>query len=171
MSTECFLFIYHTISIWKKFSTWCFEDSGDSSFSLLVNSSHTNESLEGGNTHLWIYALNLFIGHSGENWWEQNIFGSFTAPQAFWPSSTPGALSTVVTSVVLCEWTRATLIIPGKDGTRVCGYMLWIYSLKTLENTDMNRIYFVRSGKDKSFVKAQHLVLLALWRYQLFSTH
>ena len=47
---------------------------------------------------------------------------------------------------------------------------LWIYSLSTLENTDENRILFVRSPHHKHFGKAQHLVLWTLWWYQLFST-
>ena len=34
-----------------------------------------------------------------------------------------GALSTLVTSVVLCSLTRATLMSPGQDETRVCGYI------------------------------------------------
>ena len=38
----------------------------------------------------------------------------------FWQSSAPGALSALVTSVVLCSLTRATLMSPGKDETRVC---------------------------------------------------
>ena len=44
-------------------------------------------------------------------------------------SSVPGALSTLVTSVVLDSLTRVTLMSPGKDETRVCGY-LYIYILK-----------------------------------------
>ena len=36
----------------------------------------------------------------------------------------PGALSTLVTSVVFCSLTRATLMSPGKDETRVCEYSL-----------------------------------------------
>ena len=39
---------------------------------------------------------------------EQNIFCSFTTPQAFWQSSSTGALSTLVTSVALYSLTRAT---------------------------------------------------------------
>ena len=43
-------------------------------------------------------------------------------------SSAPGALSTLVTSVVLYSLTRATLMSPGKDETRVCGYIcIYIY--------------------------------------------
>ena len=64
------------------------------------------------------YTLNLFIEHSGEHWWEQNIFCSFTTPQVFWQSSAPGALSTLVTSVtsvVLYSLTRATLMSSWKD--------------------------------------------------------
>ena len=39
--------------------------------------------------------------------------------------STPGALSTLVTSVVLYSLTQARLMSPGKNETRVCG--LWVY--------------------------------------------
>ena len=172
------------------------------------------------------YALNLFIEHSEEHWWEHNIFCSFTTPQAFWQnsvlgalstlvtsvllylltratlmspgkdetrvcgyirsefihwalwrtlmrtkiffvrspqvfwqSSAPDALSTLVTSVVLYSLTRATLMSPGKDKTRVCGYTLWIYSWSTLENTDESRIFFVGSPHHKHIGKAQLLVL------------
>ena len=50
-------------------------------------------------------------------------FFSFTTPQAFWQSSSPGALSTLVASVVLYSLTRATLMSPGKNETRLCGYI------------------------------------------------
>ena len=43
--------------------------------------------------------------------------------QAFWQSSAPGALSTLVTSIVLYSLTRATLMSPGKDEARVCVYI------------------------------------------------
>ena len=112
-------YIYNIYNI-IQLSTRYFEQSGDISCSLLVNPSHTDESWEGRNTCMWIYALNLFIEHSGEHWWEQNIFCSFTTPQAFWQSSAPGTLSTLVTSVVLYSLARATLMSPGKDETRVC---------------------------------------------------
>ena len=114
--------------------------------------------------------LNLIIEHSGEHWREQNIFCLFITPQVFWQSSAPGALSTLVTSVVLYSLTQDTLMSPGKDETCVCGYMLWIYSLSTLENTDENRILFVHSPHQKHFGKTQHLVLWAFWWHQLFST-
>ena len=35
----------------------------------------------------------------------------------------PGALSTLVASVVLYSLTRATMMSPGKNETRVCGYI------------------------------------------------
>ena len=35
----------------------------------------------------------------------------------------PGASSTLVISVVLYSLTRATLMSPGKEETRVCGYI------------------------------------------------
>ena len=95
MRKEYFLFVHHTTSILTKLSTWCFKHSGDSSYSLLVNPSHTDEFSEGQNRCLWIYTL-------------------------------------------------------------------WIYSLSTLENTDDNRIFFVRSPHHKHFGKGQHLVLWAL---------
>ena len=60
-----------------------------------------------------VYALNLFIEHSGEHWWEQNV--SPRSPQAFWQSSAPCALRTLVTSVVVYSLTRAPLMGPGKD--------------------------------------------------------
>ena len=131
MRTEYFLFTHHTASILANLRTWCFEHSGNISCSLLVNTNHTDESWEGRNTCLWIYALNFFIEHSGEHWWEQNIFCSFTTPQAFWQSSAHGALSTLVTSVVLYSLTQATLKSPEKNETRVCGYIyIYIYIWK-----------------------------------------
>ena len=59
---------------------------------------------------------------------------------------------------------------PWKEETRICGYTLWIYSLATLERTDENRIFLVRSPHHKHFGQAQHLVLWALWWHQLFFT-
>ena len=170
MRTELFLFAHHTISILAKTSTWCFEQSGEVSCSLLVNTSHTDEPWEARNTYLLIYAGNLFIEHSGEHWSEQNIFRSFTTRQALCQSSGPGALSTLVKSVVLNLLTRATLMSPGKDETGVCGYMLWIDWLTTLEDTDENRKIFVWSTHQKHFSKTQNLVLWAFWWQQLLST-
>ena len=46
MKTEYFLFVHHTKSILAKLRTWCFEHSGEISYSLLVNPSHTDESWE-----------------------------------------------------------------------------------------------------------------------------
>ena len=169
MRTEYFLFFCKNTSILAKLITCCLEESGDISCFLLVNPSHTDASCEGGNTCLLIYILNLFIENSGEHWWEQNILCSFTATQAFQESSAPGAWSTLVTSVVLYELTQATLMRPGKDETRFCGYILWIFSLSNLENTDENRIFFVLFPHHKYFSKAQQLLLWALWCYQLFS--
>ena len=126
MRTVYFLFVQEITRILAQLSIWFFEHCGEISCSLLVNPSHNDASQEGRNTCLWVYALNLFTEHSGEHWWEQNIFCSFTTPQAFWQSSAPGALSTLVTSVVLCSLTRATMMSPGKDKTRVCGY-IYIY--------------------------------------------
>ena len=102
MTTEYFLFVQCTTSIWAKLSTCCFEHSGNIICPLLINPNHTDESWEGRNTCLWIHTL-------------------------------------------------------------------WIYSLSTLENTDENRIFFVRSLHHKHLGKAQHLVLWALWWHQ-FST-
>ena len=47
----------------------------------------------------------------------------YTHTQAFWQSSAPSVLSTLVTSVVLYSLTRATLMSPGQDETRACGYI------------------------------------------------
>ena len=170
MRTEYFYFVHHSTTILVKLRIWCFEHSGDISSSLPVNLTYTDESWEGRNTCLWIYTLNLFIEHFGENWWEQNISCSFTKPQAFCHSSAPGALSTLVTSVIRYSLTRARLMSAGKGETRVCGCTLWIYSLSTLENTNRNKIFFFRSSHHKCFVKSKHLMLWALWWYQLFPT-
>ena len=65
------------------------------------------------------YALNFFNEHCREHY-----FSSCTTPQALRQSSPPDALRTLVTSVVLYSLTRATVMSPGKDETRVCGYTL-----------------------------------------------
>ena len=81
-----------------------------------------------GYRHVFIYALNLFIEHSGEQWWEENIFVRSPYHKHFWQSSAPGALSTPVTSVVKYSLTWATLMSPGKDEARACGYIyIYIY--------------------------------------------
>ena len=154
MRMEYFLFIHHTTSILEKLSTWCFEHSGDISCFLLDNPSHTDESWKGRSTCLWIYALNLFIEHSGEHWWEWNIFCSFTTPQAFWQNSAPGALSTLVTSVALHSLTRSTLTSPRNDETRVCIYIynsttrrLWYSYISILTNLLRTEFVFVKSYK------------------------
>ena len=47
---------------------------------------------------------------------------------AFWQSSAPCPLSTLVISVLLYSLTRDRLISPGKDKTCVCGYIyIYIY--------------------------------------------
>ena len=46
MRTEYFLFVRHSTSILARLRTWIFEHSGDISCSLLINSSHTDESWE-----------------------------------------------------------------------------------------------------------------------------
>ena len=69
---------------------------------------------------LWIYSLSTL-----ENTDENKIY-FVCSPQAFWLSSAPGVLSTLVTSVILYSLTRATLMSPGHDETRVCGY-IYIY--------------------------------------------
>ena len=59
--TEYFLFVHYTTSILAKLSTWCFEQSGDISCSLLVNPSHTDESWEGRNKCLWLTYIYVYI--------------------------------------------------------------------------------------------------------------
>ena len=113
------------------------------------------------------YVLNLFIEHSGEHWWEQILFAR--SPQAFWLSSTPGILSTLVTLVVLNSLTWATLRSPGQDETRICGYVRSEFIHRALWRTLMRTKYFL-FVHHKHFGKAQHLVFWALWWHQLFST-
>ena len=52
-----------------------------------------------------------------------DFFCSFTTSQAFWQITALGALSTLVTSVVLYSLPRFTLMSPGKDETRACRYI------------------------------------------------
>ena len=57
-------FCSFTTSILVKSSTWCFEHSDDISCSLLVNTSHTDESWTGRNTCMWIslwFSFFLFL--------------------------------------------------------------------------------------------------------------
>ena len=60
MQTEYFLFVHYTTSILAKPSTWCFEHSGDISYSLLIDPNLTDESWEGRNTCLLIYTLWIY---------------------------------------------------------------------------------------------------------------
>ena len=146
MRSEYFFFVDTRQEFWQSSAPRVFSALVTSiSCSLLVNPDSNDSSWEGRNTCLWIYLLNLSIEISEEYWWEQNIFCSFTTPQAIWQSLAPGALTTLVTSVTLYWLTQIILISPGKDKTRVCGYTLWISSLNTLENTDENITFSVRS--------------------------
>ena len=61
MRTEYFLFVHHTTNIFAKLSTWCFEHSGDIICSLLINSSHTDESCKGQNTCLRLLTFIIFV--------------------------------------------------------------------------------------------------------------
>ena len=106
---------------------WCFEHSSDINCSLLVNPRYAGESWEGWNTCLWMHTLQINSLSTLENTDEnRTFFCSFTTPQAFWQSSASGALSTPVTSVALYSLTRATLMSPGKDETRIYIY-IYIY--------------------------------------------
>ena len=155
MRSEYFFFVDTRQEFWQSSAPRVFSALVTSiSCSLLVNPDSNDSSWEGRNTCLWIYLLNLSIEISEEYWWEQNIFCSFTTPQAIWQSLAPGALTTLVTSVTLYWLTQIILISPGKDKTRVCGYTLWISSLNTLENTDENITFSVRSPYHSQFVKA-----------------
>ena len=49
------------------------------------------------------------------------------SPQAFWQSSAPVVLSTLMTSVVLYALTRTTLTSPVKDETLACLLYIYIY--------------------------------------------
>ena len=124
MRAECFFFVHHTTSILKNLSTWCLEHSCDISCSLLVTPSHTDESWEGRNTCLWIYTLWIYSLSTLENTDENRIFFVCSPHHKhFGKAQHFGALSTLVTSVVLYSLTQATLMSPGKDETRACGYI------------------------------------------------
>ena len=66
-----------------------------------------------------------------ENTDEKKMF-FVRSPRAFWLSSAPGVLSILVTSVVLYSLTRATLMNPGQDETRVCGD-IYIYTYNRIK--------------------------------------
>ena len=93
--------------------------------------------------YIYIYIYILFIEHSGEHWWQQNIFCLFNAPQAFGQSSAPGALNTLATSFVLYSLTQTTLMSPGKDETHVCGYIRSEFIHWALWKTLMRTEYFL----------------------------
>ena len=109
----------------------------------------------------YICYMNLFIEHSREDWWEPNIFCFFTTPQAFRQSSAPGALSTLVTSAVLYSLTRATLMSPGKDETRVCGY-IYIYISKLNKIFVMSEVSWIifQSLSYSMSLSFSHIVLV-----------
>ena len=73
MGTEYCLLVHHTTCILEKLGTWCLEDSGDISCSLLVNLSQTDESWQGRNTCVWIYGYNFSMSPL-ENTDENRIF-------------------------------------------------------------------------------------------------
>ena len=87
--------------------------------------------------HVYVdmYALNLFIEHSGERWWEQNIFCLFTksilAKLSTWCSEHSGDIS----CSLLINLSHTDESWAGRNMCMwIC--MLWIYSSSTLENTD-----------------------------------
>ena len=169
--SRTFLFVQHTTSILAKYNTWYFERSGDISCSVLVNQSHTDESWEVRNTCLWIDTLWTYSLSTQENTDENRMFlfvhhtTSILAKLSTWCFEHSGDIS--------CS----LLVNPSQtdeswEGRNTCLwiYTLWTYWLSTLENTDENKIFFVRSSHHKHFGKAQHMVLWALWWHQLFST-
>ena len=97
--------------------------------------------------HMYVdmYTLNLFIEHSGEHW-EQNIFCSYTtsilAKLSTWCFEHSGNINCsllINLSHTDESWARWNMCM------WIC--MLWIYSLSILENTDENKIFFVRSSQ------------------------
>ena len=61
----------------------------------------------------------------------------------FWQSSAPGALSALVTSVVLYWLTQDTLMSPGNDETRVCECISSEFIHRALWRTLMRTEYFL----------------------------
>ena len=93
--------------------------------------------------HVYVdmYALN-YSSSTLENTDENKIF-FVCSPKAFWLSSAPGVLSTLVTSVVLYSLTWATLMNPGQDETRVCGYVHFEFIHQALWRTLIRTKYFL----------------------------
>ena len=91
------------------------------SFWKNCNLTFSNKSTQSLYLYIYIYKKYIYI-------YMLYIYICIYVIQAFWQSSAPGPLSTLVTSVVLFSLTRATLMSPGKDETRVCGHIyLYIY--------------------------------------------
>ena len=80
----------------------------------------------------------------------------------FWQSSASGALSTLVTSVVLYSLTRATLMSPGKGETRVCGY-IYIYIL-LFTRAYLRYIHSLNDEQGREVSKSQLFQLVSIFR-------
>ena len=172
MRTKYVLLVHDTTSILAKLSTWYFGQSSDISCSLLVHLGRTFQSWEGQNTYLWIYTLWIYSLWTLQNTDENRIF-LVRSPHhkhfgqarhlVLWGLWWHQSLSTHYPSHTYesWEWRNRCLWI----------YTLWIYLLSTLENTDENGIFFIRSPHHKHLGKAWHLVLWVLWWHHLFSTH
>ena len=155
-----------------KAQPWCFEHSGDTSCSWLVNSSHTDESWKGRNTCLRIYTLLIYSLSTLENTGENKIFFLRSPHHKHFGKRQPWCFEH--SSDISCSrFVNPSHTDESWEGRNTCLwiYTLWIYLLSTLENTGKNKIFFVRSPRHKHFGKALHLVLWALWWHQLFSTH
>ena len=93
---------------------------------------------------MWMYTLWIYSLSTLENTDDNGIyFFPFTTPQAFLQSSASGAFSTLVTSVVLYSLIRTTLMSPGKDETRVSGYLRSEFIHWALWRTLMRTEYFL----------------------------
>ena len=114
-------------------------------YSLLVTWSHTDESWEGRNSCLRIYTLWIYSLSTLGSFDENKIF-FVLSPQEFWESFSTWCFEHF--GDISCS----VLVHPGHTdeswegrNTSLWIYTLWIYSLRTLENTDKNKVFFCSS--------------------------
>ena len=117
------------------------EHSGNISCSLLVKPSGTDESCAG-QKMVCGYIRSEFIHWALWRTLMRTTFFYVCSPQVIWLSSAPGALSTLLTSVVLYSLTLTRLMSPGQDEIRLCRYIRSEFFHWSIWGTLMRTKYF-----------------------------
>ena len=164
MRTKYLLFFHHTTRFLEKLRASCFEHSGHTCCSPLVNPGTRMKPRNYETCACWYIRSKfihwalwrtlmgteyfLFVHHTTSilgklRTWQFRKSGDINCPLLVNPSHTDES------------W-------KGRN-TWMWIYMVSIYWLSTLENTDKNRIFFARSPHHKHFGKAHDLVLGGPW--------